>query len=98
MGAGGVIAVKAGGPLKVMVVDDHLVFAEALALAIEATGQLTCVGTALDIDQAASLAGEFEPDVAVVGVQLDGTDGVSGTRRLLGEHPRCRCSCSRGCP
>ncbi len=98
MGAGGVIAVKAGGPLKVMVVDDHLVFAEALALAIEATGQLTCVGTALDIDQAASLADEFEPDVAVVGVQLDGTDGVSGTRRLLGGHPQMQVLVLTGLP
>ena len=30
--------VKAGEPIRVMVVDDHLVFAEALALAIESTG------------------------------------------------------------
>ena len=80
-------AVKAGGPLRVMVVDDHPVFAQALALAIEATEDLACVGTALDIDEAAELADEFEPEVAVVDVQLDGTDGVTGTRRLLGRHP-----------
>lgn len=98
MGAGGVIAVKAGGPLKVMVVDDHLVFAEALALAIEATGQLTCVGTALNIDQASGLADEFEPDVAVVDVQLDGTDGVSGTRRLLDDHPQMQVLVLTGLP
>ena len=78
---------KAGGPLKVMVVDDHLVFGEALAMAIEATGELTCVGTAVDVDQAAGLADELEPDVAVVDVQLNGTDGVAGTRRLLDRHP-----------
>ncbi len=76
-----------GGPLKVMVVDDHPVFGEALALAIDATGDLTCVGTALDVDQATGLADEFEPDVAVVDVQLNGTDGVAGTRRLLERHP-----------
>jgi DNA-binding NarL/FixJ family response regulator len=70
-----------------MVVDDHPVFAQALALAIEATEDLACVGTALDIDEAAQLADEFEPEVAVVDVQLDGTDGVTGTRRLLDRHP-----------
>ncbi len=80
-------AVKAGGPVRVMVVDDHPVFAQALALAIEATGELTCVGTALDIDEAAELADEFQPEVAVVDVQLDGTDGITGTRRLLDRHP-----------
>ncbi len=78
---------KAGGPLKVMVLDDHPVFGEALALAIEATGDLTCVGTALDVDQAYALADELEPDVAVVDIQLNGTDGVAGTRHLLDRHP-----------
>ena len=32
---------KAGGPLRVMVVDDHPVFAEALAMAIEAKDECT---------------------------------------------------------
>ena len=78
---------KAGGPVRVVVVDDHPVFAQALALAIEATDDLACVGTALDIDEAAELVDEFQPEVAVVDVQLDGTDGVTGTRRLLDRHP-----------
>jgi len=90
--------VKAGGPLKVMVVDDHPVFGEALALAIEATGNLKCVGTALDVDQAAGLAEELEPDVAVVDVQLNGTDGIAGTRRLLGLHPKMQVLVLTGLP
>ena len=36
-------------PTRVIIVDGHPVFAEALAIAIEATGELTCVGTADDI-------------------------------------------------
>ena len=35
-----------------MVVDGHPVFAEALALAIDATDELDCVGTARDADEA----------------------------------------------
>ena len=72
--------------LKVMVVDDHLVFAEALAMAIESHEELTCVATALDIDHAVDIAGELQPGVVVVDVQLDGGD-VAGTRRLLEKHP-----------
>ena len=89
---------KAGGPLRVMVVDDHPVFGEALAMAIEATGNLTCVGTALDVDQAVGLADELEPDVAVVDVQLNGTDGVAGTRRLLDRHPEMQVLVLTGLP
>lgn len=98
MDSTGGVMTKAGGPLRVMVVDDHPVFAEALALAIEATGNLTCVGTALDIDQAAGLAEEQGPDVAVVDVQLDGLDGVSGTRLLLDRHPEMQVLVLTGLP
>lgn len=91
-------AVRSGGPLRVMVVDDHPVFAQALALAIEATEDLACVGTALDMDEAAELADEFGPEVAVVDVQLDGTDGVTGTRRLLGRHPEMQVLVLTGLP
>jgi len=77
---------KAVGVLKVMVVDDHLVFAEALAMAIESHEELTCVATALDINDAVDLADELQPGVAVIDVELDGGD-VAGTRRLLERHP-----------
>ena len=45
----------AEGPLKVMVVDGHSVFAEASRLAIDTTDELTCVGTARDVEQALEL-------------------------------------------
>jgi DNA-binding NarL/FixJ family response regulator len=79
--------VEAGGPLRVMVVNDHLAFAEALALAIESADELTCVGTAIAIEQAVILADEFEPSVAVVDLRLDHGDPLDGTRRLLDQHP-----------
>lgn len=89
---------KAGGPLKVMVADDHLVFAQALALAIDATGELACVGTAQDMEGAIGIADEFQPDVAVVDVHLDGTDGLAGTRRLLDRDPGLRVLVLTGVP
>ena len=57
-------------------VDGHSVFAEALALAIDTTDELTCVGTARDVEQALELAGGTRPDVAVMDVQPNGTDPV----------------------
>jgi len=90
--------VKVGAPLKVMVVAEHPVFAEALAIAIDATGNLVCVGTALDIDQAVDLADELEPEVAVVDVQHDPANGVAGTRRLVGRHPEMQVLVLTGLP
>ncbi len=80
----------AGGPLKVIVVDGHPVVAEALALAIDATGELSCVGTACDADEALALAEKTCPDVAVMDIQPDKADRVLGTRRLLERHPGIR--------
>ncbi len=48
-------------PLKVMVVDGHSVFAEALALAIDTTGDLRCVGTARDVERALSSRTSNDP-------------------------------------
>jgi SARP family transcriptional regulator, regulator of embCAB operon len=80
----------ADGPLKVMVVDGHPVFAEALAFAIDATDELSCVGTARDAEEALVLADEAQPDVAVMEVQLDGFSRALGARLLLEQHPHVR--------
>ena len=73
-----------------MVVDGHPVFAEALALAIDATDELDCVGTARDAEEALALVDTACPDVAVMDVQPDKPDRLVGTRRLLERHPRIR--------
>jgi DNA-binding NarL/FixJ family response regulator len=82
-------------PTSVIIVDGHPVFAEALAIAIEATGELTCVGTADDIDAATGLAEAYRPDVAVLDVQLSGSEGV---RLLLERHPQMRVLVLTGLP
>jgi DNA-binding NarL/FixJ family response regulator len=76
------------GALRVMVVDDHAVFAEALELAIRASAHLACVGTAAGVEAALILADETSPDAAVMDVNLVGTDGISGTRLLRQQHPK----------
>ena len=82
-------------PTRVIIVDGHPVFAEALAIAIEGTGELTCVGTADDIDAATGLAEAYQPDVAVLDIQLSGSEGV---RLLLERHPRMRVLVLTGLP
>ena len=68
--------------IRVMVVDDHTVFADALAMAINASGRMSCVAVAADAEEAHRLAEEREPDVVVMDVGLEGTDGIAATRSL----------------
>ncbi len=86
---------RTANPTSVIVVDGHPVFAESLAIAIEATNELTCVGTADRIERATSLAEQLAPDVAVLDVQVDGSDGI---RQLLERHPELRVLVLTGLP
>ena len=86
---------KTASPTSVIVVDGHPVFAESLAIAIEATNELTCVGTADDIDTATGLAEKLAPDVAVLDVQVDGSEGI---RQLLERHSELRVLVLTGLP
>ena len=73
--------------LKVVVVDDHAAFADALALAVEADASLNCTGTANSVDQALELCDRTMPDVVLIDVQLPGTDGLTGVALLRARHP-----------
>jgi DNA-binding NarL/FixJ family response regulator len=77
-------------PLTVVIVDDHPVFADALALAIDTCEHLSCVGTAADIDRAISLVEETAPDAVVMDINLGTCDGITATRQLRARHPRTR--------
>ena len=61
----------AGEPVSVMVVADHAVLAEALALAIDSTTSMSCVAVADSTEQALRLAARMGPDVAVIDLDPD---------------------------
>jgi DNA-binding NarL/FixJ family response regulator len=56
--------------VRVVIVDDHAVFAEALSAALDAVDDLTTVGTAYSLAEAFALVEETNPDVAVVDYRL----------------------------
>lgn len=70
--------------IRVLVVDDHRMFADSLCLGIDAQPDLECVGTTSGFDQAVALVERHHPDVVVMDAVLSGTDGIEGTR-ILGE-------------
>lgn len=77
-------------PVRVVVVDDHLVFAQLLGRALGAEDDLDCVGTASSVVEALQVVRRLSPDLVVMDVRLDDGDGVEATATLTQEHPQLR--------
>ena len=67
---------------SVLVVEDQQVLASALEIAIGTQPDLDCVGTAATVDDALAQMAACKPDVVLMDIQLPGTDGIEGTRRI----------------
>ncbi len=76
-------------PLKVMVVDDHPMWRDAVARDLAAAG-FDMVATAGDGPQAVRRAQAAAPDVLVLDLNLPGMPGVRVCRELVGENPALR--------
>jgi DNA-binding NarL/FixJ family response regulator len=71
-----VIPVPTTPPTRVLIVEDHRLFAEALAAALDRAPDLLVVGTATSVDEARRLVAELLPDVVLMDRQLPDDDGV----------------------
>jgi DNA-binding NarL/FixJ family response regulator len=74
-------------PLRVVVVDDHPLFRNGLAMLLGSVPGLNVVGTAADGAAAVELAREEQPDVVVMDVQMPVLDGIEATRRITSDSP-----------
>ena len=76
-------------PIRVMVVDDHPMWREAVARDLTEAGY-EVVATAADGGQALRVAGATRPDVVVLDLQLPDMSGVEVTQGLRAAHPAVR--------
>lgn len=76
-------------PLRVMVVDDHPMWRDAVTRDLESAG-LVVVATAGTGEEALSRARATRPAVLVVDLQIPPPNGVEVTRALLAEDPSAR--------
>jgi DNA-binding NarL/FixJ family response regulator len=75
-------------PLRVMIVDDQMMFADAVRALLESDERIDVVAATDDGERAVELAGTERADIALVDIAMPGTDGLQTTRLLLAAHPK----------
>lgn len=74
--------------IRVLLVDDHRLFREALRLVLEP--QCEIVGEASDGESAITLAAQLRPHVALVDIGMAGMGGIAAVRHIADTAPGCR--------
>jgi DNA-binding NarL/FixJ family response regulator len=68
--------------IRVLIADDHRLFAEALEAILEAEPGIEVVGRARNGEEAVQQALALEPDVILMDIAMPGVDGVEATKRI----------------
>jgi len=73
--------------IRVLITDDHLIVREGLQLILETSDEIEVIGEAEDGREALRLAGELQPDVVLMDLQMPGMDGLMAIEHLQREQP-----------
>lgn len=87
MGANGKAQSARAGKIKVLLVEDYPLVREALLHGIGQEQGLKACGCASNAKQAMTLLERARPDVVIMDLFLDGTDGLGLIKRMVGKYP-----------
>lgn len=78
---------KSGSAIKILLVDDHTLVREGFSQMLELEDDFFVVGQATNADEARTKALELKPDIILMDIKLQGTNGIEATRIIKKELP-----------
>jgi len=76
--------------IRVLIADDHTLFAESLQLMLRAGGEIEVAGLAADGDEAVELCRKLLPDVVLMDIKMGESDGLSAAGSIKQYCPSAR--------
>ncbi len=73
--------------IRVLIADDHRLFAQALEAILATDARIEVAGHARDGQEAVGLARELEPDVILMDIAMPVMDGFQATRQITKDQP-----------
>jgi DNA-binding NarL/FixJ family response regulator len=74
--------------LKLLVVDDHILFREGLVSLLSRQPDMQVLGEAGSVAEAVEMARRFKPDLILMDFNLPDGNGLDATRIILADHPQ----------
>jgi DNA-binding NarL/FixJ family response regulator len=76
--------------MRILLVEDHILFQESLGRLLDSQSDMTVVGGATSVEEAVAKARQFKPDVILMDFTLPDGTGVEATESILAELPATR--------